>query len=227
MCLLLKSCFAGGVKRQSQHLPCCANVWYPLLLEILWRFLRALSVSFPMRTLSAMRYLIKQCRAVELSLLSKATISIFQSCREQKAVSVASVPTAVQRDHLSCLEMLCFYTHCAGLPAIAPQAEHWYHTLGSGNVWPEPYIDLVWMEKGRSHRLSQRKTMLSDTLIGQNGKKLQDAGKHVVGCPLQEMYEGHGSLTWLGFFILISHRSWQPFLIPQSPGIFLTTCFVF
>lgn len=37
--------------------------------------------------------------------------------------------------------------------------------------------------------------MLSDTLIGQNGKKLQDAGKHVVGCPLQEMYEGHGSLT--------------------------------
>lgn len=58
-------------------------------------------------------------------------------------------------------------------------------------------------------------------------KKLQDAGKHVVGCPLQEVYEGHGSLTWLGFFILISHRSWQPFLIPQSPGIFLTTCFVF
>lgn len=60
-------------------------------------------------------------------------ISIFQICREHKAVSIAAVPAAEQKDHL---ERLFFYTHHAQMP-VMPRTAQWSHKLECVGVCPE------------------------------------------------------------------------------------------
>lgn len=168
MCLLLKSCFAGGVKRQSEHLPCCANVWYSLLLEILWRVLWVWSVFFLLRASAARRYqAMQRCRAITLKQGNNFHLSEMQ--RAEGGIHCFCANCCAERSPLMLRDVLLLYPLCMGGCASFPSCTLIPHT-GSGKVWPEPHIDLVWMQKGRSHRLSQRKAVLSDTLIWKMGK---------------------------------------------------------
>lgn len=86
------------------------------------------------------------------------------------------------------LERPYFYIHCTRVPAVAPQTAHWSHKLECRGVCPEQHIDSVWMEKGQSHRLSQRNAVLTDTSSPKG--KIRRCRKAWGGMPLPRDVQG-------------------------------------
>lgn len=228
MCLLLKSCFAGGVKRQSEHLPCCANVWYPLLLEILWRFLPVLSVFFLMRSSAARRYQAMQsCRAISLKQGNNFHLSELQ--RAEGSIHCFHANCCADRSPLMLRDALLLYPLCRGACASFPSCTPIPHTgKWKGLAWGIYWLGLN--GKGKiTHAEPEKGCAIRHPHLenGKNYKMQESMGWDVHSRKCMRDIESQCPLTWLRFFILISHRIWQPFLIPQSLCILLTTCFAF
>lgn len=106
-------------------------------------------------------------RAIKPSLLCEA-ISTFQSCREQKTVSIAAVPTAEQRDHPSHLEMLCS-AHPLRKGACSTSRD--CMPVPQAGIWTALSNKLTLSEWRRDkHTGWAAKCLLTNTLSSPNGK---------------------------------------------------------